>query len=281
MKYDNIIGGLMSKEDATWECPLCHQTVNARILEMGTKVYYRKVECKCPAALIVSETEKQQKKIREQRSQVEELIKQSSIPIELKNCTFDTFNENSSHLVDGAFVKFQVQEYCHEVKSKQKNFLVLSGKFGAGKTHLAVAANFYLMEQRFWKTKYANWPALLKLTREGFNNASKRVLTDASWDKLKHAHISLIDDLDKGKPSSWVMEQLYDLVEYRYSRKLPMIITINRNPFQLADYWAAFGNDPSEDYGAIADQGGAVADRIFGQLWRHIPIEITQSYRTL
>ena len=137
MKYDNIIGGLMSKEDATWECPLCHQTVNARILEMGTKVYYRKVECKCPAALIVSETEKQ----------VEELIKQSSIPTELKNCTFDTFNENSSHLVDGAFVKFQVQEYCHEVKSKQKNFLVLSGKFGAGKTHLAVAANFYLMEQ--------------------------------------------------------------------------------------------------------------------------------------
>jgi len=281
MKYTNIIGGLATKEDCTWVCNHCNNTVESMVVSLGERIYFRKVRCHCGKAEQEYAAELLAKAVAERKKQVEELIKQSSIPTELADFTFDNFDENSPHLIDGEFVKYQVRDYCQTVKSKQKNFLVLSGKFGAGKTHLAIACEFYVMENRLWKSKYANWPALLKLTREGFNNATKRVLADAQWDKLKHAHISLIDDLDKGKPSAWVMEQLYDLVEYRYSRKMPTIFTINRDLFTLADYWSSFGNDPNEDYGAIADHGGAVADRIFGQLWRHIPIEITQSYRTL
>jgi len=56
-----------------------------------------------------------------------------------------------------------------------------------------------------------------------------------------------LDDMGKAKPSEWVSESLYALINYRIENKLPIVITTNDKPDNWDHRWTP-----------------AVADRIRG-----------------
>lgn len=105
-------------------------------------------------------------------------------------------------------------------------FLYLGGKSGAGKTHLAVAA-FYSLVQRGVHGKYVSW-------REQSRDLKMR-MTEAGWydDKirsLKSIPLLLIDDFlwtNGGVPSEEDFKLAKEIIDARQSNGLKTIFTAN------------------------------------------------------
>jgi DNA replication protein DnaC len=71
----------------------------------------------------------------------------------------------------------------------------------------------------------------------------------------------LLDDLDKTSTGEWAMGKLFGLINYRYERQKPIIITANRGIDELQASWR--GSNKQH----VADAGMAILSRIMGQLW--------------
>jgi len=159
----------------------------------------------------------------------------------------------------GAYqARLKVENYIQQVTAQGNNWLLISGGYGLGKTHLAVAALRKIAAEKLWRPHVIVWPELCAMTQEAWS--SKRMDEAAVWNAARHARILLIDDLDKLPSSPWAMGRLLALVNYRYDAQKPTIITANHSAAQLRRLWNA------------DDVGGAVLSRIMGQLFGTVEV---------
>ena len=171
---------------------------------------------------------------------------------------FSTWDDT---LNDGAagHAREQVAWYVDTVAKTGSNWLYIAGGYGLGKTHLAVAALRKIAGTRLWKPHVVVWPELCDATRESWT-ASFGASEAQLWGAARAADILLIDDLDKTATSEWAMGKLFGLVNYRYVRQKPTIITANRSLLRLREEWRA------SKLSHIRDTGQATLSRIEGQL---------------
>ncbi|GAA2861267.1 ATP-binding protein [Nonomuraea rubra] len=125
--------------------------------------------------------------------------------------------------------------------------LYLTGPVGTGKTHLgftALAEWCRNTETVPRAARYDTWDtirfgptvhtvratALLDQLRPGVNDA-RLVVEDC-----QNARLLFIDDIGAEKPSEWTQEKLYEVIDERYSRCLPLIVTSNLPPRSLAEH---------------------------------------------
>ncbi len=104
--------------------------------------------------------------------------------------------------------------------------LYLWGNPGNGKSHLACAIGFRLLESAsvvFW-----NVAALLARLRDG-------VAHDLPRPNLTAPGVLILDDLGKVKTSEFVYETLYACLESRWSNAKTTILTANHKPGVVAD----------------------------------------------
>jgi DNA replication protein DnaC len=106
---------------------------------------------------------------------------------------------------------------------KPHGWLVLSGTYGTGKTHLAAAIGNY-------RSAYGENPIfivvpdLLDHLRSTFNPSSN-VSYDHLFEEIRTASLLLLDDLGTQNSSPWAKEKLFQLLNYRYEARLPTVIT--------------------------------------------------------
>lgn len=119
----------------------------------------------------------------------------------------------------------------------------LYGNPGSGKSHAAAALAFeaYVADAvlesprnaEWWRPrfvpKWANVPALLERVRRSFDAPTVDPLA-----ALRDCPVLVLDDLGAEKPTEWVREQLYSLVNERYEQELPIVVTSNHAPSALA-----------------------------------------------
>ena len=67
-------------------------------------------------------------------------------------------------------------------------------------------------------------PDLLDHLRATFNPASGMRL-DKRFDEIKKAPLLVLDDLGTESATAWAREKLYQLFNYRYTARLPTVIT--------------------------------------------------------
>ncbi len=106
-----------------------------------------------------------------------------------------------------------------------KGWLLLQGMYGCGKTHLAAAianARLALNEPVLFVTA----PDLLDHLRNTYSPSSE-IGYDELFDRVKNAHLLIIDDLGVENPSAWAHEKLFQLLNHRYTHQMPTIITTN------------------------------------------------------
>lgn len=107
-------------------------------------------------------------------------------------------------------------------KGEETRGLYISGGVGAGKTFLASC----LVRDLHRRGKYVTWAQMgnvLKAIKASFDQRS----TEDVLRKYQETRILVLDDLGKERPTEWVVEQLFNLVNYRYDEGLPLIITTN------------------------------------------------------
>jgi len=139
--------------------------------------------------------------------------------------TFNTFEIREKEGLDSNIIKnlekaYQVADYY---ANNPKGWLVFTGTFGSGKTHLAAAiANKQASIGR--PPLFIVVPDLLDHLRATFNPNSL-VPYDRRFDEIRAAPLLILDDLGTQSMTPWVKEKLYQLFNYRYSAQLPTVIT--------------------------------------------------------
>lgn len=115
-----------------------------------------------------------------------------------------------------------------ETASKDGMGLILTGNAGTGKTHLASAISNYLMDDLI-PVKFGTFADLLDSLKESFHTDKTQKIVKA----LGEVPLLVIDDLGKEKYTDWSSQVLFQVIDKRYNKELPTIITTNLSMEEL------------------------------------------------
>ena len=116
-------------------------------------------------------------------------------------------------------------ETCLEFSNHPQGWLLLTGTYGCGKTHLAAA----IANERLARGQLALFmviPDLLDHLRAAFSPESE-ITYDALFEQLRTTPLLVLDDFGAQSSSTWAQEKLFQLLNYRYNGRLPTVITSN------------------------------------------------------
>jgi len=138
--------------------------------------------------------------------------------------TFESFDLRQGEL--GPEEEESLKEALDKARSFAKNpagWLLFTGAYGCGKTHLAAAIANYRV-QRGYPALFVVVPDLLDHLRDTFNPQST-VTFYQQFEEVRRAPLLVLDDLGTESATPWAREKLYQIFDYRYNANLPTIIT--------------------------------------------------------
>jgi DNA replication protein DnaC len=117
--------------------------------------------------------------------------------------------------------------YIHALNFAENpaGWLVLTGTFGCGKTHLAAAIANYRANHGY-PPLFITVADLLDHLRATFSPSSL-VSYDKLFEQVRMTDLLILDDLMTQSATPWAREKLYQLFDYRYNARLPTVITMN------------------------------------------------------
>lgn len=78
---------------------------------------------------------------------------------------------------------------------------------------------------------------VLRQLREGYGQDHPE---SAVTRPMYEAEVLVIDDLGTERSTEWAVERVHEVIEYRYSHQLPMVITSNSDLAELAEHYSTF-----------------------------------------
>ncbi|MBM4431974.1 MAG: ATP-binding protein [Chloroflexi bacterium] len=108
-----------------------------------------------------------------------------------------------------------------------RGWLVFSGGYGCGKTHLAAAIANYRVYNGY-PAIFVVVPDLLDHLRAAFGPSST-VGLDRRLEEIRRAPLLVLDDLGTQSATPWAQEKLFQIFDYRYNARLPTVITITQD----------------------------------------------------
>jgi DNA replication protein DnaC len=113
---------------------------------------------------------------------------------------------------------------AHDYAAKPRGWILFTGTYGCGKTHLAAAIANYRADLGD-PPLFVMTPDLLDHLRSAFNPSSGTTY-DRRFDEIRTAPLLVLDDLGAQSTTAWAKEKLHQLFNYRYNTELPTVITI-------------------------------------------------------
>jgi len=107
------------------------------------------------------------------------------------------------------------------------DWLVFSGSYGCGKTHLAAAIANY-RQDRGYSALFVVVPDFLDHLRATFSPQSL-VSYDQRFEEVRNASLLILDDLGTQSSTTWAQEKLFQLFNHRYNARLPTVITMQES----------------------------------------------------
>lgn len=161
------------------------------------------------------------------------LMQGAHIPSRYDSCNFKSFDIHAP----SAAAKDQLlqaktlsQRYVDGFVGEEGAFaetgLIFIGPPGVGKTHLAVAVLKELISRYRVRGLFVDFTSLIHEIQSTFDPGSpdsKRDLLDPVVD----AEVLVLDELGAQKPTPWVNEILYLVMNSRYTKRLPTLFTTN------------------------------------------------------
>jgi len=113
---------------------------------------------------------------------------------------------------------------AQQFSQKAEGWLLLQGGFGCGKTHLAAAiANFTVGVGV--PTLFITVPDLLDALRFTYDNPESTF--EQRFEEIRTAPLLIMDDFGTQNATAWAQEKLFQIINYRYINRLPLVVTTN------------------------------------------------------
>jgi DNA replication protein DnaC len=147
----------------------------------------------------------------------------------LSHLTFENFSASGNK--KAKFMTPQEAESLHEafeISEKfaklQTGWLLLEGGYGCGKTHLAAAIANYSVNHGI-PTLFITVPDLLDSLRFAYDDPETTF--EQRFEEIRNANLLIMDDFGTQNATGWAQEKLFQIINYRYTNKLPTVITTN------------------------------------------------------
>lgn len=234
--------------DSDEQCPVCGKPLRIGHTVLMDAEHRFQVMCDCKIALL----DKQRKaRIALGRENVRAYLKKvAGLQKRLCEQTFDTFTDRAETERACRVCRLFAARYVSGETLTGKGVMLIGG-VGTGKTHLAAAtANAILDSQRISDDLaeraatdesqcekvvpdvfFSRTVSLLDRLRDDMDGKKRNQTISI----CKNAGLLVLDDLGTEKPSEWVRERLYDIIDHRYNDYLPVIITTNATPDELRE----------------------------------------------
>jgi DNA replication protein DnaC len=202
-----------TSDQAGGECPLCGGLgYVARDLPVDHPDFGRLFPCSCKLA----ETERRRMDHLRALSNLDHLAR-----LTFANFVPDGYGLTPDKAVNLRFAYDLAQQYAEN----PEGWLVLFGGYGCGKTHLAAAIANRAIE-RGQPVLFVVVPDLLDYLRATFAPNSPATY-DERFDQVRNAPLLILDDLGTQSSTAWAQEKLFQILNYRYSARLPTVVTSN------------------------------------------------------
>lgn len=210
-------------------------------------------------------------------------FQQSRLPLEFAGCTFaswesglDKAARRAKMIAYEAALAFCTGDGCYvdlaeivdrrtttgwpdNLDRRPKNWLVLYGEYGVGKTGLA-AAIFNCLVEKGMAGVYVHTGDLFVSLQATFKEDADESLKQA-LQRYKDAPLLFLDDLQVFNPTDFRRETMELIIGYRHANILPTLITTNLNPDEFRNTWE-----------------GAAASRVAHRAhWVHVPPPVLRS----
>jgi DNA replication protein DnaC len=146
----------------------------------------------------------------------------------LRQYTFDSFNPRGKEgiLNQGEALSLEAAyNSCQRFAGHLDGWLLITGKYGCGKTHLAAAIANQAVSLGV-PTLFLTAPDLLDWLR--FAYADPETTYEARFEEIRNIRLLVLDDFGTENATPWSQEKLFQILNYRYINRLPLVITSNQ-----------------------------------------------------
>lgn len=176
---------------------------------------------------------------------VPRLLARAGIPERYARKHFGNFNTDHGESAERE-QRFEAKRVCETYVEgflgDPGRSLVLVGEAGVGKTHLAVAVLGELIRRYRVDGRFADFTELIYRIQSTFDPSSPESKHQV-LDPVTEAEVLVLDELGAQKPTEWVREILYLVINTRYTRRLPTLFTTN------------YALGPRKAGGSVSDRG--------------------------
>jgi len=145
---------------------------------------------------------------------------------ELRHLTFENFKSRGRVGLRAAQAE-SLEVACNQARhfaETRQGWLLLSGSYGCGKTHLAAAIANFVVDLGI-PTLFLTVPDLLDTLRFAYDDPEATF--EARFDEIRNAPLLIMDDFGTQNATDWAQEKLFQILNYRYTNRLPLVVTTN------------------------------------------------------
>ena len=205
------------EKDGHIYCKTCNERIDGKPIPMlDKKLMIIRNACKC------DRERKEQEELREKQIEQNRLRQNCFISKNQIAYTFDNIDENT----DKDIIK-KVKNYVKYFEEMRKGNvgLLLYGNVGSGKTYIACSIANAIITEYSYKVKMRNFAQILNdLQKGGFNLDRNEYI-----EQITSPTLLILDDFGIERNTEYALEQIYNVINARYLKARPTIITTNIN----------------------------------------------------
>ena len=204
------------EKDGHIYCKTCDERIDGKPLATLGKTMIFRISCKCDRKRH-EEEELRKKQMEQERLRANCFISRNQI-----GYTFENADTNT----DKDLIRKARNYVKHFDKMRADNIgLILYGGIGSGKTYIACSIANEIISKYSYTVKMRNFAKILNdLQKCGFELDRNEYINN-----ITNATLLILDDFGIERNTEYVLEQVYNVINSRYLKTKPTIITTNLN----------------------------------------------------